>query len=197
MDWSVTVPLLVVELVAVSSLRGRRLVRTRAAGIAAAFAMIAAGYIGGVVIDGGQDRTALLVWGLVSTVFFVALYVLVLATVLRSLPSLPAAARQAYRTAMIVLMATWFVYPVVFGLQGVTSGGAWATTEQLLLCTADVVAKVVFGLLIHKVAKLRTAFEVNADLETHPESLWINGERHSGALLPVVAGSDGPPSGDP
>lgn len=187
MDWSISVPLLVVELVAVSSLRGAAAARTRNAGVAAAFAMIATGYFGGVVIDGGQSRPALLTWGLVSSVFFAVLYVLVLVTVMRSLPALPTLARAPYRNAMILLMITWFVYPIVFGLQGATSGGAWATTGQLLLCAADVVAKVGFGLLIQKVAKLRTAFDVLTGLEPHRESLWIDGERQSDALRPPGA----------
>lgn len=187
MDWSVTVPLLVVELIAVSSLSGALVARTRMAGITAAFLMIATGYIGGVAVDDGGDRTALLVWGLVSTVFFVLLYGLVLLTVVRSLPALPSAARPAYRTAMVVLMVTWFVYPVVFGLQGVTTGGAWATTGQLLLCAADVVAKVGFGHLVLRVAKLRTAFDVQLGLDTHPETLWVDGGRVSEALTPPVA----------
>ena len=187
MDWTVTVPLLVVELIAVSSLAGRAIARTRAIGVAAAVAMIATGYLGGIAVDGGENRTALLVWGLVSSVFFVVLYAVVLTTVLHSLPALPSVARPAYRNAMILLMATWFVYPVVFGLQGATSGGAWATTGQLLLCGADVVAKVGFGLLIQKVAKLRTAFDVQTGLATHPETLWVDGERHSDALYPASA----------
>lgn len=187
MDWTVTVPLLVVELVAVSSLAGRAVSRARVIGIGSAVAMIATGYLGGVAIGGGEDRTALLVWGLVSSAFFAVLYVVVLTTVLRSLPALPTVARPTYRGAMVLLMITWFVYPIVFGLQGVTSGGAWATTAQLLLCAADVVAKVGFGLLIQKVAKLRTAFDVQTGLETHPETLWINGERHSDALYPASA----------
>jgi bacteriorhodopsin len=190
MDWSVTVPLLVVELVAVSSLRGAAVARTRVAGVAAAFAMIATGYLGGVAIDGGQSRSALLVWGLVSSVFFAVLYVLVIVTVLRSLPALPALARAAYRNAMILLMITWFVYPIVFGLQGATRGGAWATTGQLLLCAADVIAKVGFGLLIQKVAKLRTAFDAITGLETHPQSLWIDGERLSDAVHVASTGPD-------
>jgi bacteriorhodopsin len=187
MDWTVTVPLLVVELIAVSSLAGRAVARMRGIGVAAAALMIATGYLGGVAIDGGENRTALLVWGLISSVFFAVLYVIVLLTVLRSLPALPTVARPAYRNAMILLMATWFVYPIVFGLQGATSGGAWATTGQLLLCAADVVAKVGFGLLIQKVAKLRTAFDVQTGLDTHPETLWVNGERHSDALYPASA----------
>lgn len=184
MDWSVTVPLLVVELIAVSSLGGVIASRTRLVGVGAAFLMIAAGFIGGVAVDDGGNRTALLTWGLVSSVFFVLLYGLVLRTVVRSLPALPSAARPPYRTAMVVLMATWFVYPIVFGLQGVTSGGAWATAGQLLLCGADVVAKVAFGNLVLRVAKLRTAFDVQLGLDTHPETLWVEGGRVSEALTP-------------
>lgn len=186
LDWAVTVPLLVVELVSVSALTGTTMARTRRIGVAAAFLMIATGYLGGVAIGGGEDFTALLVWGVVSSVFFALLYALVLVTVLRSLPALPSAARPTYRLAMVVLMGTWFVYPVVFGLQGVTSGGAWAATGQLLLCAADVVAKVGFGILIHRVAKLRTAFDVQAGLAVHPETLWVDGERVSDALFPPV-----------
>jgi hypothetical protein len=48
-----------------------------------------------------------------------------------------------------------------------------------------VIAKVGFGLLIQKVAKLRTAFDVQAGLTTSPEPLWIDGERHSDATLPA------------
>ena len=193
LDWAVTVPLLVVELVAVSSLRGTAISRTRRLGAALAFLMIVTGYIGGVVIDDGQDFGALLVWGAVSAVFFAGLYVLVLITVLRSLPALPSAARPAYRDAMVLLLGTWFVYPIVFGLQGATSGGGWATAGQLLLCGADVVAKVGFGVLLHKVAKLRTAFDVQTGLDSHPETLWIDGLRQSDALLPPSV-DDEPPA---
>jgi bacteriorhodopsin len=185
MDWTVTVPLLVVELVAVSSLAARALSRARAIGVTAAVLMIAAGYLGGIAIDGGRDRSALLTWGLISAVFFAVLYGVVLLAVLRSLPALPSVARPTYRNAMILLMITWFIYPIVFGLQGATSGGAWAATSQVLLCAADVVAKVGFGLLIQKVAKLRTAFDVQTGLDTHPETLWVDGERHSDALYPA------------
>jgi bacteriorhodopsin len=188
MDWSVTVPLLVVELVAVSALRGAAIARTRAVGIAAAFLMIATGYLGGVAVDDGQSRTALVVWGVISAVFFAVVYAVVLATVLRSLPAMPSAARRPYRTAMVVLMVTWFVYPVVFGLQGETSGGTWAVVGTLLLCAADVVAKVLFGVLIHKTAKMRTAFDAQTGLNRHPETLWLDGTRISDAVIAPSAG---------
>jgi bacteriorhodopsin len=186
MEWAISVPLLVVELMAVSTLRGRTLSRIRSIGVGAAFLMITAGYMGGIVVGGGEDRSALLLWGVISAVFFGLLYTVVLYTVLHSLPALPSLARPTYRNAMVLLMVTWFVYPIVFGLQGWTEGGGWAVVGQLVLCAADVVAKVGFGVQIHRVAKLRTAFDVDAGLDTHPESLWIDGERHPGMRIPVT-----------
>ncbi|MGN6743104.1 MAG: bacteriorhodopsin, partial [Amnibacterium sp.] len=186
MDWSVSVPLLVVELIAVSALAGPLARRLRLAGGGSAFLMILLGFIGGVVVHGGTDPAALATWGGVSSAFFVVLYGVVIVTVLRSLPVLPPAARSPYRAAMLVLLVVWFVYPIVFGLQGQVWGGAWTTAEQLALCAADVVAKVAYGLLLHRVAKVRTASDVVTGVETHPESIWLEQVKLSDAVAPTV-----------
>ena len=104
--------------------------------------------------------------------------------VLRSLPVLPAAARGSMTAAMVVLLVVWFVYPVVYGLQGVASGGGWTVTEHLLMSSADVVAKVVFGLLLLRVARIRTAADVLAGEDVHPEGIWVDQLRQSGGVLP-------------
>ena len=186
MDWSVSVPLLVVELIAVSSLAGPVARRLRLVGASAAFLMIALGFIGGVVVDGGTNPVALATWGGISAVFFAVLYVVVITTVLRSLPSLPPSARSPYRAAMLVLLVVWFVYPVVFGLQGQVWGGPWTTGEQLALWAAVVVAKVGYGTLLARVARIRSASDVIAGLDTHPESIWFDHRKLADGLLPAV-----------
>lgn len=184
MDWTVSVPLLVVELVAVTALVGRAARRTRSIGIAAAVLMIVLGFIGGVAVDGGRSFGALLGFGLASSVCFVVLYVVIITAVVRSLPVLPAAARSSLTSAMVVLLIVWFAYPVVFGLQGLVSGGAWTAGESVGLSVADVIAKVGFGLLIHRTARARTAADVLAGEDVHPESVWIDQLRHAEAVLP-------------
>jgi hypothetical protein len=73
----------------------------------------------------------------------------------------------------------------VYGLQGVTSGGAWATVGQLVLCGADVAAKIGFGSLIHRTAVLRSRADEEADPTTRrprqaqADSVWVD---HSTAL---------------
>lgn len=185
-DWTVSVPLLVVEVIAVSAVIGRRAALARLVGCSAAVLMVLLGFLGAVVVRGGTDFTVLLWLGVASSVCFVVVYAVVIAVVLRSLPVLPAAARPPMTAAMVVLLVIWFVYPVVYGIQGVAASGALTATEHLLLCVADVVAKVAFGLLLLRVARIRTAADVLADDDVHPESIWIDQQRHSeGSSRPV------------
>lgn len=184
MDWTVSVPLLVVELVAVSALAGRAAGRARVVGMSAGFGMVVLGFIGAVVVDDGRSFAALLGFGIASSACLVVLYGVIISVVLRSLPVLPAAARPSLRAAMVVLVITWFVYPVVFGLQGLVTTGLSVTVSHLLLCAADLVAKVVFGLLLLRVARIRTAADVVAGEDVHPEGVWIDQLRHSSAVAP-------------
>jgi bacteriorhodopsin len=187
-DWAVTVPLLTVELLAVCSLTGKRARNLRASTMAAAFLMIATGYVGSQLVAEGRDRTALVVWGLVSTAFFVYLYVALIGAVRASLPHMGRPAGVSLRNATIVLLASFGVYPLVYAIPvfaDVTP--AWAATVQVAYSTADVVAKVGFGLLVHKVALLRTAEDVRAGEDTHPEPVWISNAHESDGVLPAPA----------
>ena len=58
-------------------------------------------------------------------------------------------------------------------------GGAWTAGENLALSAADVVAKVGFGLLLHRVARVRSAADVVAGEDAHPESIWVDQLRHA------------------
>jgi hypothetical protein len=51
-----------------------------------------------------------------------------------------------------------------------------------------VIAKVGFGVLVHKVAKLRTAEDVAAGVDTHPEPIWSSNVHKSDGVQPVLRG---------
>jgi bacteriorhodopsin len=186
MDWSVSVPLLVVELIAVSALAGPVARKLRLLGAGAAFLMILLGYLGGVVIDGGTNPAALGIWGSISSVFFAVVYGVLIFTAVRTVPALTPSARSPYRSAMLVLLLVLFVYPIVFGLQGQVWGGRWTTIEQLALCAADLVAKVGFGTLLYRVARIRSAADVASGDDTHPESIWVDQRKLSDGVASAV-----------
>ncbi len=186
-DWAVTVPLLTVELLAVCSLSGTRARNLRASTMAAAFLMILTGYVGAQLVADGRDRTALVVWGLVSTAFFVYLVVALLGAVRASLPHMGRPAAVSLRNATVVLLASFGVYPLVYAIPVfVDVTPAWFATIQVAYSTADVIAKVGFGMLVHKVALLRTAEDVRAGEDTHPEPVWTSNVHESDGVLPEL-----------
>ena len=194
-DWSVTVPLLVVELFAVCNIAKQKATAMRFAAMAAAFLMILTGLFG--VIAVGQDNAstpALWVWGIVSTVFFVALYPLMLAPVRDTIRDVSAPTGKSLRNAVTLLLSVWGVYPLAYLVLIFTDARStgWAVTIQLAFTGADIVAKAGYGALLHKVAKLRTAEDAgDADAQvpdTLPASVSLNGLSIS---LPGTAYTDG------
>jgi bacteriorhodopsin len=186
-DWSVTVPLLTVELLAVCSIAGARARNLRFTTMGSAFLMIVTGYLGSQVIADGRDRTALVVWGLISTVFFVYLAAALVAAVRASLPTMGSEAATSLRNATIVLLGSFGIYPLIYAIPVfVDVTAAWLAAIQVGYSAADVVAKVGFGVLVHKVAKLRTAEDVAAGVDTHPEPVWSSHVHKSDGVQPEV-----------
>lgn len=181
MDWSVTVPLLCIELLAVCTLAGAAARRTQTMAVAAAFLMVFTGFLGAFVVGEGESLDALLIWGAVSAVFWVATNVVLIRAVRQSLPELTPDGARLLKRATVILLAGWVIYPIVYLIPIFGDGGAVTTTIQLMLCAADVVIKVGFGTVIHHVAKLRTAEDVRAGEDVHHEAIWISSEKQSDA----------------
>lgn len=184
MDWAVTVPLLVVELVAVSALTDGTTARVRRIGMVSAAVMVACGFLGAFVVGEGTDFAAYAGLGVAGAVCFGVLYVLVVRMLTITLPRIPAQARPPYRSAVVLLLVTWLVYPIVYGIGGVVEGGAWVVVGQLAFCAADVVAKVGFGTLVHRTAVLRSRAAEDADPSTTrrprqagAETVWVADDR--------------------
>ncbi|NQX13905.1 bacteriorhodopsin [Microbacteriaceae bacterium VKM Ac-2855] len=182
MDWSVTVPLLTVELLAVTTLSGALLQRTRFIAVIGSFLMIFAGFLGAFVF--GADPIGLLIAGAVSSVFWIIVSVVLLRAAQASLPDLTTESALLLRNASRLLVGGWVVYPLVYVVPLFGAGGAWTTGIQIALCLTDVTVKLGFSTLAHRIAKLRTAEDVRAGKDVHPESIWISSIKRSDAGRP-------------
>lgn len=191
MDWSVTVPILVIEFLAVCTLARTSSVMTRFWAMAAAFLMILTGYFGviGVGQATGPSTLGYAVWGAVSTVFFVIIYVVLYKPYRATVASVTPTTAISLRNAVILLGSLFGVYPLLYLIPFWASDGdaGWATVTQVGFTAADIAAKAGFGLLIHKIAKLRTAedaaSEASSVSDEYPAQVWISSELVS---LPVV-----------
>ena len=166
MDWVVTVPLLVLELMAISALAEATADRMRRAGMVSAAAMIVCWFLGAFIVAGGTDPTAYALLGVGGALFFAVLYGLFVYAMRMSLPRLPVIARGPYRSATIVLLLTWLAYPIAYGVVGAFTGGAVVVIAQLALCAADMVLTIGFGMLVHRTSVLRSRNDEGLDPST-------------------------------
>ena len=166
-DWLITVPLLLAELVIVLKLapKATRSLIVRL-GIAAV-AMIALGYPGEIADPDSSVRT---LFGVLSTVPFLYILYVLFVQLGRSLGSQSEAVRTRLDGLRYLLLATWGVYPLAFIAPSVISDDATAeVVRQVGYSVADVLAKPLFGLLILSIALLKSRDEVGVTTNPHGE----------------------------
>jgi bacteriorhodopsin len=164
-DWILTVPLLMVELVAVLRLPAAKATSLLTRLVIAAAAMIALGYPGEVIADPNRWTERVIWGGLSSLPFFYILYVLWV-ELTKSLESQPPAARKLIEVCRLVLLITWAVYPIAYALGGTPealtakSGGnvdaSGVVSLQIGYAIADMTAKAGFGVLIYFIARAKS-----------------------------------------
>jgi len=155
-DWLLTVPLLMIELILVMRLSRQETVRKASwlAGLAAI--MIALGYPGEVSESTG---TAFVFWILSMIPFTIIVYTLFVG-LSQAVDRQPAEARPLVNGARYLTIVAWLFYPLVYlfpliGLEGPNA----ETFLQVGYTVADIVAKAVFGVLIYLIAVRKTEAE--------------------------------------
>lgn len=155
-DWLLTVPLLVAELVAVLALaRARSISLTFRLGLAAAL-MIALGFPGEIAADAGTRA----LWGTLSTIPFVYILWVLFRELGPAIQRQPGEAKVLVRNIRLLLLATWGFYPIVYLLPilGV-AGPSVLVAVQVGYAVADVLAKCGYGLMIYAIARAKTEAE--------------------------------------
>jgi bacteriorhodopsin len=148
-DWLLTVPLLLIELILVMNLgRSETVSRSVRLGLAAAI-MVILGYPGEVSADAG---TRWLFWVLAMIPFLYIVYELFVG-LSNAIAKQPENARGLVNAARWLTVLAWGFYPIVFifPMIGFT-GGVAVTIVQVGYSIADIVAKAVFGVVIYMIA---------------------------------------------
>jgi bacteriorhodopsin len=155
-DWLLTVPLLLVELILVMRLSASESTRKAVKlGLLAAL-MIGLGYPGEIATE---TSTRWLWWSLSMIPFLIIVYDLSVG-LKAAIESQPESARGLVRSARTLVIVSWLFYPVVYVLPmlGVTGGSA-TVAVQVGYTIADIVAKAGFGMLIYLIATRKSDHE--------------------------------------
>jgi bacteriorhodopsin len=159
-DWLLTVPLLLVELVAVLALPKNQREGLFGKLAIAAFLMIALGYPGEVA----TDNTTRAIWGTLSSIPFVYILMILWGKLGAAIESQPGEAKVYLTNIRLLLLLTWGFYPItymlpMFGIDPQSS----VVGIQVGYAVADVLAKAFYGVMIYWIARAKSENEGFAD----------------------------------
>ncbi len=182
-DWFLTVPLLLVETVAILALAQAESRRLLVRLVPASALMIALGYPGEIA----TDTLTRGVWGALSTVPFVYIVYVLFGELTRSIERQPSTVVQNIKNLRWLLLASWGVYPIAFLFPMVGFDGSDAfVLRNVGYSIADVVAKAVFGILIYKIARKKSFF-VDPEFELVETGYRSSGSGTRGETVPTSA----------
>lgn len=155
-DWLLTVPLLLIELVLVMRLSSKETVsRATSLGFAAAL-MIILGYPGEIAADNATRA----LWGTLSTIPFLYVVWQLFKGLGSAIDRQPESARGLIKQARLLTFASWGFYPIVYMIPFTSlAGGSVETGVQIGYTIADLVAKVGVGILVYMIAVRKSAAE--------------------------------------
>jgi len=155
-DWLLTVPLLLIELILVMRLsRSETVSKAWKLGSAAAL-MIILGYPGEIA----EDNTTRFIFGFLSSVPFAYIVYELFKGLGESIERQPKEVRGLVKNARLLTFASWGFYPLVYMIPytGI-SGGNVETGIQIGYTIADLVAKVGVGCLVFVIALRKSEIE--------------------------------------
>merc|ERR1712086_671677 len=161
MDWFLTVPLLLVEVVLIMNLKEKATMVSVKLGAAAAL-MIVLGYPGEISDSNG---TRWLFWALAMIPFCYIVYTLFVGLA-DSVKRQPESVRDLISNVRYVTIISWLTYPIVFVLPMLgLKPSASEIGIQVGYSFSDVISKCIVGLMVTYIAKVRSS---GSDAESTP-----------------------------
>jgi len=168
MDWLLTVPLLLIEILLVMKLPERDFSeKARSLGVGAAL-MIVSGYYGELTVTG--DLTPRWVCWFVSMIFFLYIvYELLVGLSEATNQEADPVIKAKIGTAQVVTVISWCTYPIVylFPMMGINAAHA-VVGIQIGYCASDIISKCGVGLLIYQITYAKSdkpPAQVDIDVE--------------------------------
>ncbi len=164
-DWILTVPLLMVELIAVMALSRQESSRYLKVLVPMVLLMIILGYPGENAIATGGSSAAVWGWFAASMVPFLIILGVLFTKMTATIKNQPREAQGLLNFARFVVLITWSFYPIAYligalgrGADGELGAGAFVGV-QIGYTIADITAKAGFGVVIYLIARRKSEAE--------------------------------------
>jgi len=164
MDWLLTVPLLLIEIILVMKLTPEESSsKCWTLGVVSAL-MIISGYKGELIIEGNLD-TRWQFWTLSMIPFLYIVYTLLVGLGDATARETDEGIKAMISRAQVVTVLSWCTYPVVyvFPMMGITGASA-VVAIQVGYCVSDIISKCGLGLMIYGITKAKSDLEKSGAL---------------------------------
>jgi len=158
LNWLIDVPMLLLQILFVVSLTRSSFSSIRNQFWFSGTGMIITGYIG--QFYEVTDLVTFAVLGAISTVFFIHILYLMKKVINEGKEGIAVKAQQTLDTIWVVFLVSWMLYPGAYlmphllGIEGGFFNESGVVGRQITYTIADVLSKVIYGILLTNVAKI-------------------------------------------
>ena len=156
LNWMIDVPCLLVQMMFVLDLSNKKYRQSRNLFVVAGLAMILTGYAGQ-FYETASDATPFAAWGLVSTVFYLILLGVVYSVIFGHNGHLPKDAERTMQGVWWLILVSWSLYPLAYAMPHILRTADGVVARQAVYTAADISSKVIYGILLSRVASIRSA----------------------------------------
>ncbi|MEE4209338.1 MAG: bacteriorhodopsin [Parvularcula sp.] len=156
-NWTITIPLLLAQLLIALNLPRTELHRTFPRLVAAALLMIWTGLFGQFYEH--ANVPVMLIWGAVSTVPFVYLVIAVKKALSKSKAHTPAPLHVWLDKLFPYFLFFWGLYAIAYMVPAFADGAGAAVVRQFMYTLADIGSKLVYGVILSRFVLRRSAYD--------------------------------------
>ena len=168
MDWLLTVPLLLIEIILVMDLSDEETSsKAWQLGCSAAL-MIILGYPGELILESDKLGNRWIFWCLAMLPFIFIVYTLIVGLANATAQEPDENVRKQIRTAQYMTVISWLTYPIVYVIPMMGVSGANAVVGiQMGYCVSDIVSKCGVGFLIYGITNAKSKALKNGLLQNN------------------------------
>lgn len=160
LNWLIDVPMLLIQILFVAGIVGAAFKSYLRNFALSGVLMIITGYVGQFYEPGraAENVTLWLVWGIISTLFYIVVLVLITRVIKEGTANMKGSKGQAIFAFILPLFyVAWTIYPVAYVMPLFSEQlgfGLAVASQQVLYTIADVASKVIYGVLLNIVSTI-------------------------------------------
>lgn len=163
LNWLIDVPMLLFQILFVVSLTKSNVKSIRNQFWFSGALMIITGYIGQFYEVSNLPK--FFIWGGISTVFFIHILWVMRKVIQEGKEGIPQEAKKVMNQIWILFLVSWFLYPGAYlmphllGIEGGLFNESGVVGRQMTYTVADISSKVIYGVLLGRVAQIMSKKE--------------------------------------